>query len=358
HPDVVEAAVIGVPSELSEEDVKAFVVAAPRHTVDAADLHRFAGRHLARFKVPRYLEVVAELPHTPTGRLAKHKLPTERTAQEVDMEQAAAPDGGAPADWARTWIGSTTPDSITVAGRDLPSELMGHVTLTELAYLLITRRHATPEQVRLLDAVLVSLADHGLTPGALSARLTYTGAPEALQGAVAAGLLGAGSVYLGPAGDTASFLADALASHPAGAPLEDIAASAVEGRRRAALRIPGLGHPLHRQEDPRVPRLYQLSRELDLLGPHLRLLEAVARVHEAVTGRHLPINGAGAARAALVDVGVPPGSVRGFVLIGRTAGLVAHLAEEAEHPIGPSLWSEVEHRASEAARREAPPTPG
>ena len=340
-------------------------MAAPGHAVDAADLHRFAGQHLARFKVPRYFEVVAELPHTPTGRLAKHKLPTERTAQEVDMEQAAeatapvtAPADTGPADWARTWIGSTTPDSITVGGRDLPSELMGHLTLTELAYLLITRRRATPEQVRLLDAVLVSLADHGLTPGALSARLTYTGAPEAIQGAVAAGLLGAGSVYLGPAGDTASFLADTLASRPPGAPLEEIAAVAVEARRRAGLRIPGLGHPLHRQEDPRVPRLYELARELDLLGPHLRLLEAVARVHETATGRHLPINGAGAAGAALVDVGVPPGSVRGFVLIGRTAGLVAHLAEEAEHPIGMSLWSEVEHRASEAARREAPPAPG
>src|SRR5581483_12440283 len=104
-----------------------------------------------------------------------------------------------------TWIGSSTPDSITVGGRDLASELMGELTLTELAYLLVTRRQPNAGQRRLLDAVLVSLADHGLTPSALAARLTYTGAPEAIQGAIAAGLLGAGSVLLGPAGDTAVF---------------------------------------------------------------------------------------------------------------------------------------------------------
>ncbi|MDQ4097115.1 MAG: citryl-CoA lyase, partial [Actinomycetota bacterium] len=201
-----------------------------------------------------------------------------------------------------------------------------------------------------LDAVLVSLAEHGLTPGALAARLTYTGAPEAIQGAVAAGLLGAGSVFLGPAGDTALFLTDALRSHGGGpgTPLREVAVTAVEARRKAGQRIPGLGHPLHRQEDPRVPRLYELADELGLLGPHLRLLEVVAQVHEEVTGRHLPINGAGAGGAALVDLGVPPGSVRGFVLIGRTAGLVAHLAEEAERPIGVPLWAEVERRASDA----------
>jgi crotonobetaine/carnitine-CoA ligase len=350
HPDVAEAAVIGVPSELSEEDVKAFVTPAPGRALDVEALHRFAAQHLARFKVPRYLEVVGELPHTPTGRLAKHQLTADRTVEEVDMEQGPAP----PVDWARTRIGSTAPDRITVAGRDLPSELMGHVTLTEMAYLLITGRQATPEQVRLVDAVLVSLAEHGLTPGALAARLTYTGAPEAIQGAVAAGLLGAGSVFLGPAGDTAEFLADALRDRDPDTPLREIATAAVEARRDTGQRIPGLGHPLHRQKDPRVPRLYELATDLGLLGPHLRLLEVVAQVHEEATGRHLPINGAGAGGAALVDLGVPPGSVRGFVLIGRTAGLVAHLAEEADRPIGRPLWAEVERRASDAARRPSP----
>jgi citrate synthase len=245
----------------------------------------------------------------------------------------------------RTWVGSASADRITVGGLDLPSEVMGRLTLTELAYLLVTHREPTEAQRRLLDAVLVSLADHGLTPSALAARLTYTGAPEAVQGAVAAGLLGAGSVFLGPTGDTAEFLAAALDAGGAGATdeaaLRRVAEAAVAARREAGLRVPGLGHPIHRQQDPRTPRLYALAVDEGLLGPHLRLLELVAEVHEEVSGNQLPINGAGAAGAALADLGVPPGSVRGFALLARTAGLVAHLAEEAEHPIGPSLWREV-----------------
>jgi carnitine-CoA ligase len=367
HPDVAEVAVVGVPSELSEQDVKAFVTPAPGRTVDVLDLHAFASHHLARFKVPRYLELVHDLPHTPTGRLAKHQLPSQRTPDEVDMENnarsasirgvggARSQDSEAPREepgWLHTWIGSSVPDRITVAGRDLASEIMGQLTLTELAYLLITRREPTASERRVLDAVLVSLADHGLTPSALAARLTYTGSPEAIQGALAAGLLGAGSVFLGPAGDTAHFLADALRDHgrpaPDDASLRHVAEVAVDARRRAGQRVPGLGHPIHRAQDPRTPRIYELAAEEGLLGPHLRLLQLVAEVHERKTGRHLPINGAGAGGAALTDLGVPPTSVRAFVLIARTAGLAAHLAEEAAHPIGMPLWLEVERRASES----------
>lgn len=246
-----------------------------------------------------------------------------------------------------TWIGSSTPDSITVAGRDLPAEVMGQMSLTQLAFLLVTHREPTEGETRLLDAVLVSLADHGLTPSALAARLTYTGAPEAIQGAVAAGLLGAGSVFLGPTGDTAEFLSTALegSSDVDDDSLRAIAVEALAARRAAGLRVPGLGHPVHRDEDPRTPRLYALAEEEGLLGPHLRLLQVVAEVHEEASGRHLAINGAGAAGAALTDLGLPPSVVRGFVLIGRTAGLVAHLAEEAQEPIGMPLWLEVEERS-------------
>jgi citrate synthase len=251
-------------------------------------------------------------------------------------------------DWARTWIGSSTPDSITVAGRDLPSEVMGALTLTELTYLLVTRRDPTEGQRRVLDAVLVSLADHGLTPSALAARLTYTGAPEAIQGAVAAGLLGAGSVFLGPTGDTAEFLVGALAGEtdPDDAALRRIALGAVDARLTAGLRVPGLGHPVHKVEDPRTKRLYEIAEREGVLGPHLRLLLVVATIHQERTGKRLPVNGAGAGGAALVDIGLPPESVRGVVLIARTAGLVAHLVEEASQPVGMPLYLEVERRAS------------
>ena len=256
-------------------------------------------------------------------------------------------DENEPSDWARTWIGGATRDQIKVAGRDLPGEIMGRFTLTELAYLLVTKREPTPSQTRLLDAVLVSLADHGLTPSALAARLTYTGAPEAIQGAVAAGLLGAGSVFLGPAGDTAQFLFDALQGHEVvdDAALAAIAEVAVDQCRSTGARVPGLGHPVHKDVDPRTPRLYAIAAEEGLLGPHLRLLEHVATVNQARSGKHLPVNGAGAGGAALVDLGLPPSSARGVVLIARTAGLVAHLVEEAEQPVGMPLWLEVERRA-------------
>ncbi|MCC5951163.1 MAG: citryl-CoA lyase [Acidimicrobiia bacterium] len=258
-------------------------------------------------------------------------------------------------------MGGATPDSITVGGLDLPSEVMGRLSLSELAYLLVTRRSPTEAQARVLDAVLVSLADHGLTPSALATRLTYTGAPEALQGAVAAGLLGAGSVFLGPAGDTALFLADALDRFGAGAgtdgtdgeadggdvsgDLRAVAEAAVAERLEASARVPGLGHPVHRGGDPRVPRLYEIADAEGLLGPHLRLLEEVAKVHAERSGKDLPINGAGAGGAALVDAGVPAAMVRGVVLIARTVGLVGHLAEELASPLGMPLWRDIEERA-------------
>jgi citrate synthase len=253
-------------------------------------------------------------------------------------------------EYLHTWIGSSTPESITIAGLDLADEVMGQLSLTELAFLLVTRRRPTDGERRLADAVLVSLADHGFTPTALATRLTYTGAPESTQGAVAAGLLGAGSVFLGPAGDTAQFLADTLAEVDLAAPVDDVtlaelADAAIRRCRDDGRRVPGLGHPVHREIDPRTPRIYELADEEDLLGPHLRLLRAVASAHEASSGRHLPINGAGAGGAALVDLGLPPDIVRGFVLIARTAGLVGHLAEEMTEPIGMPLWREVEERS-------------
>jgi citrate synthase len=240
--------------------------------------------------------------------------------------------------WLQTAIGTSTPDTITVRGRNLADELMGKVSFTELAFLLASGRLPAPGEARLFDAVLVSLADHGLTPTVLAARLTYTGAPEAIQGAIAAGLLGAGTVFLGVVEDTARFLHDMLER-------KVTAEQAVEEAVAAGRRIPGLGHPVHKMEDPRTPRLYALAEEAGVLGPHLRLLRQVAEAHSAATGKALPINGAGVAGAALADLGFPPALVRGFALLARTAGLVGHLAEEMEHPMGMRLYQEIDRRA-------------
>jgi citrate synthase len=243
--------------------------------------------------------------------------------------------------WLRSGIGKSTPDTITVRGRNLATELMGQVTFTELAFFLTAGRMPSPGETRLFDAALVALADHGLTPSVLAARLTWTGATESLQGAVAAGLLGAGNVFLGVVEDTARFLAAVLAD-----PTEGAAERAVQAEIAAGRRIPGLGHPVHKVEDPRTPRLYGIAEEAGFPIPHLTLLRIVAELHAAATGKALPINGAGVAGAAFADLGFPPAIVRGFALLARTAGLVGHLAEEMEHPIGGRLWLDVEHRAT------------
>ena len=254
-------------------------------------------------------------------------------------------------DWLRTGIGASDADSITVMGRDLASELMGEVTFTELTFLLVQRRMPEPEETRLLDAVLVSLADHGLTPTVLAARLTHTGAPESIQGAIAAGLLGAGSVFLGVVEDTARFLEAILAGAGAGpgssdADLRAAAAAAVAERVAAGRRIPGLGHPVHKVQDPRTPRIYEIARESGRLGPHLRLLQLVSDVHREQTGAALPINGAGVDGAALADLGFPPALLRGLALLARTAGLLGHLAEEMKQPLGMPLYRELDERAA------------
>ena len=257
-------------------------------------------------------------------------------------------------EWLRTSVGHSTPDSIKLRGRDLADELMGRMSFADVAFLLASGREPTTGESTLFNAVLVALADHGLTPTALAARFTYTGAPESMQGALAAGLLGAGSVFLGPVEDTARFLhevlVDQLPEPEAGGPtLESLAEEAVAAAVVAGRRIPGLGHPTHKETDPRTPRIYELAESTGLAGPHLRLLEHVAAAHTKATGKALPINGAGAAGAALADMGFPPYLTRGFALLARAAGLVGHLAEEAERPLGMRLWKEVDRRAAGAA---------
>jgi len=238
----------------------------------------------------------------------------------------------------RTSVGTADADSITVMGRDLAGELMGKVTLSELAFLVVQRRMPSPEETRLFDAVLVSLADHGLTPTVLAARLTHTGAPESLQGAVAAGLLGAGSVFLGVVEDTVRFLDE----------VGDDVGGAVAREVEAGRRIPGLGHPIHKLRDPRTPRIYEIADETGLTGVYLTRLREVSAAHAKETGRELPVNGAGVAGAALADLGFPAALLRGFALLARTAGLLGHLAEELQSPIGMRLYREVDERAKYA----------
>jgi citrate synthase len=249
-----------------------------------------------------------------------------------------------------TSLGDSDLSSITLLGKDLAADLMGKVTFGELALWLVTQQRPTTSQVRVFEAVLVALADHGFTPTAIAARLTYLSAPESVQGALAAGLLGVGSRFLGVTEDCGRFLADALASSGGPAPADDagwdtVALAAVRQARAAGRLIPGLGHPVHKVTDPRTPALIRIAEEEGLRGPHLRLFEAIGRVHPQVLRRTLPLNGAGTCGAALADLGLPVDLLRGFALLARAAGLLGHLAEEQRRPIGMNVYLMVDGNA-------------
>jgi citrate synthase len=262
------------------------------------------------------------------------------------MSDTTVPDGASPRPSYRTGIGTSTPDTITLLGHDLAGELLGEVGFGELAFWLIAKRRPTPAQATMFEAVLVALADHGFTPTALAARLTYTSAPESLQGAVAAGLLGGGSRFLGVTEDAAGFLAASLAERSArptdDAGWDDLATSVVEGVRAAGALVPGLGHPVHKVEDPRTPVLFDLARRHGTFGDHLQLFAAIGRVHPVVLGRTLPLNGAGTCGAVLADLDLPLSVMRGVALLARCAGLIGHLAEEEVDPIGMDVYLGVD----------------
>ncbi|MBQ1047096.1 citryl-CoA lyase [Micromonospora sp. C51] len=250
-----------------------------------------------------------------------------------------------------TSIGTSDASSIRLLGQDLAADLMGHVGFGELAFWLVAQRRPTPSEVRVFEAVLVALADHGFTPTAIAARLTYLSAPESLQGALAAGLLGGGSRFLGVTEDCGRFLADTLAAVDGPVPaddagFDDLARDAVTAARAARRLVPGLGHPVHKTEDPRTPVLIRIAEEEQLRGPHLRLFEAIGRIHPEVLGRTLPLNGAGVCGAALADLGLPVDLLRGFALLARAAGLLGHLAEERHTPIGMDVYLTVDRNAT------------
>jgi citrate synthase len=259
-----------------------------------------------------------------------------------------------------TSLGTSTPDEIRLLGQDLTADLMGKVGFGELAFWLVSMRRPTPSETRVFEAVLVALADHGFTPTAIAARLTYLSAPDSLQGALAAGLLGGGSRFLGVTEDCGIYLHAVLDGHRGPLPDDDAGwdALAVRATRAAGRLVPGLGHPVHKSGDPRTPVLIGIAEEEGLRGPHLRLFEAIGRVHDEVLGRRLPLNGAGVCGAALADLGLPVELLRGFALLARAAGLLGQIAEERRRPIGMDAYLTVDRNAVYVDPQEGPPAGG
>jgi citrate synthase len=246
----------------------------------------------------------------------------------------------------RSDIAWSSADRIVVRGLDLPTEVLGHLDLAAFSFLQLTGRRPTPEQGRVYNALLITLVEHGITPSALAARLTYAGAPEALQAAVAAGLCGLGSVFVGTTEGAAAMLAEELDGAPDDLDLAEAAARIVAGHRDRGQLVPGLGHPFHKPIDPRTPRLFEIARECGLHGRYVELMQRVGEEAERVSGRALPVNATGAIGALCGELGLPLKAVRGLGVMARAIGLVGHILEESEQPMAVRIWRRVDREAS------------
>jgi citrate synthase len=246
-------------------------------------------------------------------------------------------------------LSTSNADTIVVRGKDLCSELIGQVSFSDYFWFLLSGQMPQPAQRRVLDATLVAIAEHGLVPSVQAARMTYAAAPEALQGAVAAGLLGCGSVILGAAESAGRLLADVVA-RSAGGDLKAAATAVVSELRAAKKPVPGYGHPLHKGEDPRATRLFAVATEAGLADSHRRAAKQVEALLPELTGKPLVMNVSAAIPAVLLDAGFPVGALKGVPLLARTASLIAHLLEEQSKPIGFVL----SHAAAKAIDYDGP----
>ena len=218
-------------------------------------------------------------------------------------------------------LGWSTRERIVVRGKDLPGEILGHLNLGDMAFLELMGRVPNPRESKLFNAMVVTLVEHGITPSALAARLTYLGAPEAMQAAVAAGLSGLGSVFVGSMEGVARMLSE-------NADVEQMK------------RVPGLGHPLHKPVDPRSARLFEIARETGFYGKYCERMEAIGRK------RNLVVNATGAIGALACELGLDWRAVKGLGVMARAIGLVGHLLEEARQPMAEEIWHQVEEQAT------------
>jgi citrate synthase len=229
-----------------------------------------------------------------------------------------------------TRISRAYPDRVEVRGRDLTRDLMGRLTFTEYFHLLLTGDEPTEEQRFFLDLLLVAIAEHGLMPTNVAARMTLAADPASLQGAVAAGILGAGPVVLGTSEECARLLGDAVAS---GRDARQVARTIhADGGK-----VPGFGHPVHRPVDPRAERILDLADERGVSGAHVELARGLRDAVAEEWRRPLPMNVALPIAAVLLDLGFPSSSVKAVPILARTASLLAHLAEEREESLGFAL---------------------
>jgi len=237
----------------------------------------------------------------------------------------------------RSKMGWSSADKVVVRGHDL-NDLIGNVSLGDFAFLELQGRLPTPQESITFNAIAVTLVEHGVTPSAIAARMTYLGAPEAMQGAVAAGLLGMGDRFGGPAEEAARMLQEDI----------DRDASAIVARYGEQKRpVPGLGHPIHKPVDPRTTRLFEVASANGFSGRYVKLMQAISEEASRVSKRDLPVNATGAIGAIASEMGFSWRVCRGLAVMARAIGLVAHLQEESAEPMAAEIWARVEEEASE-----------
>jgi citrate synthase len=233
-----------------------------------------------------------------------------------------------------TNIATSDATSITIRDKSLVDDLIGKVSFTEMMWLVVFGTVPTPAQAAIADACMVALMEHGMTPSAVATRLIYGSSPDAMQGAIAAGLLGVGSRFVGTVEGCAALLQRIVAS-----PEQRSEAETIVREQKA---IPGFGHDVHVPDDPRPPRLFAVAREHGIAGAHVEALELLGAALDAAKNKHITINATGAVAAVLADAGVPIEIMRGFALVARCAGLVGHVHEEQRDPSMRALWHGAE----------------
>lgn len=239
-----------------------------------------------------------------------------------------------------TELCSHTLTGMTYRDKDLVNDLIGERTFTDVMFTQIMGRRPRPVDLRIIDAVLITLMEHGLTPSAIATRLIYMSAPENLQGAVASGIMAVGSQFVGTMENCSGLIDRLIAAQDQQA---EARAIVTEYRERKA-HLPGFGHHLHKPDDPRSLKLIALVQaESDLPQKHVNALLTLSRVVDEMHGKHITINATGAVAAMLGEIGVPTQLMRGFAVISRAAGLVSHIAEEQRVPSGRFIWETIDH---------------
>jgi citrate synthase len=243
-------------------------------------------------------------------------------------------------------IAWASPTQVIIHGLDLCEDIVGKLDFGQMAFLQIfTRLPRDANELRMFNAIMVILVEHGITPSSLATRMTYCGAPEAVQAAVAAGLLGLGSVFVGSLDNAARMLQQAIPDRDAAGDIAQLAKAIVADHRARKQIVPGVGHPFHKPIDPRSPALFKVAQETGFAGVYVQLMTAIGIEVERQTGKNLPLNVTGAMAAVASEMGVPWQACRGLAVAARAVGLVGHILEEMRQPMADELYMRIEHEA-------------